>query len=762
MTTGGGIEHGDDFVAARLSIDVPTEGLASLRELTSEIERFRVNVESANRTGDNFTAYLKASAEAAEHATGAYQNLVAQLQRVSEVQQRISTGAPVAGGGGLDPFAGVQHGRGGAIPTTVVPDASAQIAELNARDPRTYLNMQAARGNLQSGDVGGGSSAEIRQAADQVAARDQAATIQHQQNPPALPTPRGGPDLAGLGGRIGQASGLAQQVMGEMQAGGSMQGMLAAGANIASSAAAAGGVNGAAALSGLSRFAGPVGLGLTAAMAGYGLAQKGGEIVQGYANMGSVRGGGAMEGMGYEASIRAMAMNPFLTTEQSRQIIMGALTEGYSGQTFDSVTKFMASNLTDMNLSVSKSVELLRTNVNEGGQSIAGLASNLAVLKQASQTGAMSLPDTVANFESTSGALVKAGVGGPQAAQAATVAGQMWNDSQVLKGKGGDLLAQMASSPGGQATAFALSGTPMPAGALPGTLFARTGDGGLSATNGMLKRFAQIAHNANPRDALNGAKMFQMLIGQTGMQLDFPQAQEMYLDLLSGKNPLEEGKQEAQQALKDATRPQWRSPLEIMGGTLYDVGKQLTDIPRSEFNLATSILGGKGWDDVKRRFGDVKTALSGQDMVTGKGNARHIPMMDRIVDAYGPGGIEILDEKNRAIAFDQTNGAQLQGLSEGKYTWRPKGAQGQGTKLSDTPMEGNIKELMAQGKQPVSVQGSVTLDLTPEARRALTPQGGTNVQLTPHERQANMGYGDARPNNAPPGEGTITRGRSGW
>ena len=138
-------------------------------------------------------------------------------------------------------------------------------------------------------------------------------------------------------------------------------------------------------------------------------------------------------------------------------------------------------------------------------------------------------------------------------------------------------------------------------------------------------------------------------------------------------------------------------------------------------------------------------------------------MMDRIIDAYGPGGIEILDENQKAIAFSGNNRAQLQALSEGKYTWREKGTQGPGTKLSDTPLEGDLKTLLAQGKQPVNVQGSVTLDLTPEARRALTPQGGSNViQLTPHERQSNAGYGNARPNNAAPGEGPMTRGRSGW
>ena len=763
--TGPGFISGDDFVAARISIDVPTEGLASLRELTQEIERFRTNTESASRTADSFTQYLKASAEAAEHAASAQAGLISQLQKMADVQQRIASGSATSGGitvpqGHVDPFASSPTGKGGAAPQTT-PNADQQVEALRARDPRTYLNQQSAIGNVRPGDITGGSPAEIQQATERVAAREQANAQRQQENPAALPTPKGGDPTTGM---INQAAGLAKTVMGAAAPGGSVQGILAAGAQVAGvaagSSAAATGLGGA-----LAGLINPVSLGLTGALAGYGLTQFAGEELQGYKNMGSIRGGGAMQGMGYEMSIRAMAMDPFLTTEQSRQVIQSALSEGYTGQTFDTVTKFIASNIKEMNMSVNDSVKLLRTNVNEGGESIAGLASSMALLKEASKTGATSLPELQASYASGTEAMIKGGgLSGPQASQAMLTLNNVWKDDQTLKLKAGEIVSGLSTSPQGQMAAMTLSGTPIPTGALPGTFFERMPDGGQAATFGMLKRIAQMAQQGSGGDEANGAWLFQMYLQRiANIQLDRAEARKMYLDLLSGKNPLEEGKQEAQKAAANATRPQWRSPLEIMGGTLYDVGKQLTDIPRSEFNLATSILGGKGWDDVKRRFGDVKTALSGQDMVTGKGNARHIPMMDRIVDAYGPGGIEILDEKNRAIAFDQTNGAQLQGLSEGKYTWRPKGAQGQGTKLSDTPMEGNIKELMAQGKQPVSVQGSVTLDLTPEARRALTPQGGTNViQLTPHERQSNAGYGNARPNNAAPGETTMTRGRSGW
>ena len=43
------MQSGEDFVAARVSIDVPTEGIAGLREITQEMDRFRTSVEAANR-----------------------------------------------------------------------------------------------------------------------------------------------------------------------------------------------------------------------------------------------------------------------------------------------------------------------------------------------------------------------------------------------------------------------------------------------------------------------------------------------------------------------------------------------------------------------------------------------------------------------------------------------------------------------------------------------------------------------------------------
>lgn len=90
------MQSGEDFVAARVSIDVPTEGIAGLREITQEMDRFRTSVEAANRSSDTFTGYLTRIAEAANQAAQAQQNVIGMLERTNEYQNQLVTGG--AGG----------------------------------------------------------------------------------------------------------------------------------------------------------------------------------------------------------------------------------------------------------------------------------------------------------------------------------------------------------------------------------------------------------------------------------------------------------------------------------------------------------------------------------------------------------------------------------------------------------------------------------------------------------------------------------------
>jgi hypothetical protein len=151
----------------------------------------------------------------------------------------------------------------------------------------------------------------------------------------------------------------------------------------------------------------------------------------------------------------------------------------------------------------------------------------------------------------------------------------------------------------------------------------------------------------------------------------------------------------------------------------------------------------KRWNDYKSRQDE--RGQSGYDSSATK----RIPMLTNIQNSYGHSGYEILD-KGKVINFDTRDEEQLNKLSSGEYRWRPKGSQGSGYTLQETPAGGDLKQF-AGGRTEVS--GSVVITFKDGAERMLTVQGGNRVPLTAHEQQANAGANQATPNNAPIGEG---------
>jgi len=767
---GAQFQQGDDFVAARLSIEIPTEGIANLRELTQEMERFRVGAEAAARAQEDFNNYLRASAEEGDRFISTMNSLMAAMQRSAELQERLATGSSTAGGtavpqGYVDPFSSAEAGRG-RTPVSAM-EAQGQLDALSRSDPRTYLNMQAQRGGLRPGDLPSGrpDESQIAATAERVNAREAENMRRHRENPAAAPS--GG--LSEMLGGVNAGVGLAQQVVSEMGPGGSHAGMmgLAASGLRRISAAAPGGAEGGA-LAGLMKGAGVAGLAATGLLAGYGLTQKVGETMQGYANMGSIRGEGMAAGFSQEMAVRTMAMNPFLTTEQSRQIIQSALSEGYTGKQFDSVTQFMATNLRDMNMQVADSVELLRKNVNEGGQSIAELGVSMSVLKGLSQDGARSLPELLAGFKATSGAMINAGVSGPQAAQAAMVAGQVWGDDQSLKGMF-ETAQQIASSNSTSMSIMTALGPGAMPGALPGTQFARMADGGNQATFDALRTIAQRSWKMGRGDAENAARLFQIQLGRLlpghPATQSMTTAKKMMMALLNGENPLAEAEQAVEEEKQEAITPRGKGVIEQVGGFFGGIVQGMFLRPVAAARAAGSAIadattgnwqGASVYNEKFRKTMD--SAERNMDPF-----AMKMPALKAIEDEYGMRGYEVLDSSGEVVKFNKANREQMEKLSSGEYKWRPKGASGEGHTVKETAgITGEQLREFAKASQQ-NVSGSVTIGLTPEASRMLQVQGGTNVvRLTPHEEKANSGFGGATPNNAPPGESALARGRNGW
>lgn len=514
MTTAGsggsGMEFGSDYVAARLALDVPEGSAQAIREITQEVERYHTTLEAAVRSEADFTRYMDQMAEASRKATEAMAGQIQQLQVFTQLASRgqaVPPSTQVPLGPAVQPFSGMSAGM--AAPGARVPnpsDVAYQIASQAQSHPREYLNMQAARGNMTAADMMSINPESIAELANKIAERER--VVRDQQNKTDGNTDSkassggGGPEdpYSGIQQRIARATSLAGQVMNEMGPGGSVMGMgslALRGLNWArrrsSAAVGRGGDMQAEAVSsippeegysatlpphnldedadtseeegtfGLSRVVkmlGPIGAVAGAALSAFGIIQKGGGMIQGMRNVASVRGGAAGEGAQVEFKARMMAMNPFISQDQARQIYQAVMSEGYadaSGAGADNVIDFMKHNLTTMNMSVADSAKMLRSIIVGSGEgdknsvnnAVASLGKELDTIRTLSREGVLSQPDYRAGVARTQEALMAAGAPPEEAMRSAMAAEQVGSDDQVMRGQFGRISASMAQDRNG-------------------------------------------------------------------------------------------------------------------------------------------------------------------------------------------------------------------------------------------------------------------------------------------------------------------------
>ena len=773
-----GFTQGDDFVAARVSIDVPTEGIQSLKEMSTGIANFKTSVEAAARSSSTFVGYIQQMTQAGNMATEAYRNLAAQLERNADLQQRAMGG--VGGGnsaqalplsrsapqGYTDAFAGMGAGMGsGRAPMPNTADQVAQQQQQASSNPYRYVNAQAQRNQIRPGDIpvsDSGAPADIGATASRVEARDR---IQAQQ---AGNTGGGGiagtgvTDMGGGGGlfdkianemNVGGGSGLSAMNMGRQVAGhiGNMMRPNSQAAPNSSGPAQQGlpGLPSGSIMSGLGGGllrmlggpTGPVGLGL----AGLGLMEKGGSIYQNYKNLGSIKGGGAAEGLETEVGIRTLALNPFISTEQARQVIMSGLSEGYKGKQFETVTQFMTTNLKDMNIQVGDSVQMLRKNVAEGGQSVLGLSSALGTLKEMSKTGYLSQQDLQRMYMQGTDQLISSGAGGPMASEAMLDALGGFKDNKALAGKWAEAVGSAGSNASSGAMLEAMSGYKVP---------------GLPPQ--MLNSYMQ-ANNINPNDIdgkalqgivdkvfhgrkvkpgstefFKGVILFQNLYQRTfGASLDNEQASQMLTQLVNGHNPAVEGKQENQRITEEVNPAQ---------GIMSDIGQDLGSgvgavwgVVRGAFDL------GHGDTGAAKRA--IDEANKGLGLATYNRTAEALnPKVSSIVNQYGADQIEVGEDGNWTPLSGKRD--QIEALAHGKANWRRKGDTGSGISLAQTG-EDSDAAFRTGGSTNVSFSpAQVRITFDAQGRPSASPNP---FPLTPNAAGQNAGTAGRRTNDTAPG-----------
>jgi hypothetical protein len=795
-----GFTQGDDFVAARVSIDVPTEGIQSLREMSQGIDKFRTSVEAAARSSATFVGYIQQLKQAGDVATEAHRNLAAQLERTTDLQQRSMSGgggnasqqlplSRAAPQGYTDNFAGMGAGMGvrqgtpGGVSDQIQQQAIDPTRQL---DPRKYINAQAGRHRVQGSDFTSPSEqgpVDLDATAGRIDARDrqQRETAQNAQSGSAAGMGGGGgwqrhmSTAAGLAGNImsemtpGQGShmGMAHMAVGGLRA---LGGMLGSGNSRQSAAAPSGGSGPTAAQAamdggaegmelggGIGSMIGKAGVVGGAALAGFGLLQKGGSMIQGARNLGSIRGGGAAEGMETEAGIRSLALNPFLSTEQSRQIIMAGMTEGYSGKQFDTATQFMASNLKDMNIQVSDSVQMLRKNVTEGGASVAGLAASLSVLKESSKTGSMSLPDRIQAFKQGTANMIDSGINANSADQAMSQSLNGWDDDEALKGKFGQFTQGLFGTAQSSAMAETFSGVHAP-GIAPEMAGSWLADQGVNMADvsdkAVTGAYTRIFGKLKPGSApwINRVPQFRRLLAGMNMDMSNNDAKLLAQKLASGSHPGAEGKAKSQAIASEVNGPEGIG--EDIGQTAGQVGASLQG------------LGGMAWNAVFGDDGQYDNSYNKMQKTKDQANYNTgaeatNPLIDTLVQQYGPRGVEVGGPGGWG-ALDGSKD-QVDALAHGKMKWRKKGESGDGMSLADTPAQrGDGFRTNGGGNGQTSVQFSpaqVQIKIDGNGRATASPNP---VQLTPNQQSTNGG-GNSTMNDPPPGDGFgYYRGRGGW
>lgn len=782
-----GFEYSDDSVVAKVSVEVSTQDLDNLFQLSNRTETLRVGLEAVARSQGDFNEYLKQLPEIQQRATTAQQAYLDVLKQSVEMQERLRLAAGSAGAGGStlgqpDAFAGQTVGMGGVSPgAAAVPQTLAQAAaglgQLQQQDPRAAASWGAAHQMPTDRQSLAALYPSLRQQEEDTKAHVQNRAQQHAG---------GGPSTGSAAGQFkdmttGMAD-AAQMVLNETQPGGSM---LRLGARAMNGAAhmlgkhqspATGddatqdlgggggrpgsggpmdflgglgdGVLDGMGLKGIGGLAKGFGLGsaaLTGALALNRIVQNSGEEYQQYKNLGMMRGGGAMEGYGYEIQARMLALDPFISTEQSRQIIQAALRDGYTGKEYDSVTSFIASNLKDMNMSVNESVQALHKSIETGGQSLQGFTAQMEVLKEASKSGVRTYDDMKAAVEANTASGVDRGMSGGAAGAFASANAMAFKDNRILATAGDRFAGAVLSNDRYLGQVGAIAGMPN---AMPGEVPYADPNFTKDAWGPMVELAQSLKGDPH------GAELFyqnvQAMLPEWG--LTRAEAAEMF-KYLQTQNPGTAGAAAAGKAageiidrgvLSNGVTANNRKASDARSRMNKSIYQPFLDL-FNPFNKGADGQTKGLWDEIKA-IGDIpKNAWNANMDATYYSGRYQNPVMDQVIAQYGYNGVELVDANGKVVTLDSNNKQTMERLGSGELGWRQKGTSGPGTSLANTP-----GALQTGGTQGVQVGGVLTIQLDPAAQRVLSAPKA--VTLTQNQAQAGAGYGNATMNGAPPGD----------
>lgn len=809
MTAGlGGLGYSEDAVAAKLSLDLPNDSEKILANIAASASELRVSMESVARFSGEYMDYIK--------NFPTFQRQVNDLQReqLDILRNTASTMDGIKSHQGLgfqqQPIGNGVYGldqSGRVIPIQNPGGIGAGFG--NDRVPPGYDRFPGARGGNDTERRNDEMQQEVERQnriRDRVAERNSAPTGPGGQGHPTPPAPPGGwPDgtdpnrsPGGSGTPSSEETNIAKLIREQLQGGSrgvedmsriftpgaSNPARLASLARLMGNAPNAEGEGGSGLAGLLSRLpgatagsgAGGIG-GLVSSLptwakgvgiAGAGLAgvamvnsavQNVGEGMQSLRAQ-DLKTHSLGAGLGVESDIRLMALNPLITNEQSREIIMGAMKSGYSGKSYDSAVDFIKGNLIDMNMEVNKSVELLRKNVDLGNQSIASLKLNLENTQGLAANGTKTTEGLQNDFGIINGASMNAGADATDAAAAAQFAGSMFNQ-KTADGKV-NALGQAGQNGEGSPWAIVVKAVM----ANPG-FTSRVGQAFVpNAEHGNVWKAAgdkanQYIWSLISQDAkVNTWTSFGPLMVSYGINFadgpTGPTMRQLYDQAKASK---------AGDAATDPTVAATKEQAELSKINIGQIGA--ADFPTFD-----------EWSAMPENAGRTRT-----DYDTGLNNAGKLdaPELKKIAE-LNPGAV-VKDDKGKAHVFDPNDKEQAIGLANGTWKLVDAGAQfgaevqstegmyqyGEAYKeqyiqdrlnkldltnapdlITGTPLDKT--RTMDLNAPNTTTNGGGEITLSPEVKKffQFLPTPGT-VPTDSNTAQSNAGYGGAQTNSAPPG-----------
>lgn len=453
----------------------------------------------------------------------------------------------------------------------------------------------------------------------------------------------------------------------------------------------------------VAKGAGIAGVGITAALGVNKIVQDAGEQLQRYRNLGAESGGGAMEGAGYEIQARTMAMNPFITLEQSRSIMQSALKNGYTGKEFDTVTSFMAENLKQMNMSSAESMQIFQTTVEKGGVSIGDLNKEMETLKDLTRADGNVVGQTQRNqmYAETSSALQGMGLQGPALTAATTGITEAFSDNRQLASVMPGATTSALGDPNFSMLMAQNSGINNIVD--PEEVMLQLMDQGPDAMNAALDKtyssIAQMARQSSGGNTNHAIVLFHRLLGQYGVNIDLATARELYKKYTgeSGTAHQRTGEKKAEAAADPGT-----------------IGERMTGMISEPFKTVGNLVNA-GVQGLVGDFDSMKESWG----AAGRSQER----LDRYL------GPSIFGEEPKV----QSPPAE-QGSPSGPGSGERSGPNSEGT---------------------VSGEVRIVIDQDGNVR---APQ---SIQLTGTQRSVNAGYGSSTMNNPPPGDLHASTGYGG-